>query len=36
MARLNRLIAMADILKISDEDVDWMTGKPDVAAARPG
>jgi len=33
IARLTRLIAMCDILKISDEDVVWMTGKTDVAAA---
>src|SRR5438034_659180 len=33
LARLNRLIAQADILKISDEDVAWMTGKNDLAAA---
>ena len=33
MARLNRLIAMADILKISDEDVHWMTGHHDHAKA---
>ncbi len=33
MARLNRLIAMADILKISDEDVHWMTGHKDLAKA---
>ncbi len=33
MARLTRMIAMADILKISDEDVQWMTGKSDLAAA---
>jgi fructokinase len=33
LARLNRMIAMADILKISDEDVAWMTGKTDLAAA---
>ena len=33
LARLNRLIAMCDILKISDEDVVWMTGKNDLAAA---
>ncbi len=33
LARLNRLIAMCDILKISDEDVAWMTGKSDLAAA---
>jgi len=33
MARLNRLVAMADILKISDEDVHWMTGHHDLAKA---
>ncbi len=33
LARLNRLIALADIVKISDEDVVWMTGKKDLAAA---
>lgn len=33
LARLNRLIAMCDILKISDEDVAWMTGKSDLATA---
>ena len=33
MARLNRLIAMADILKISDEDVEWMTGSRDTGKA---
>jgi fructokinase len=33
MARLNRLIPMADILKISDEDVHWMTGHHDLAKA---
>jgi fructokinase len=33
VARLNRMIAMADILKISDEDVTWMTGKSDLKAA---
>lgn len=33
LARLKRMIARADILKISDEDVVWMTGKSDIAAA---
>jgi len=33
LARLARLIAMADILKISDEDIAWITGKTDVKAA---
>ncbi len=33
VARLTRLMALADIVKISDEDVTWMTGKPDFAAA---
>lgn len=33
LARLSRMIAMVDILKISDEDVAWMTGKTDLAAA---
>ncbi len=33
LARLNRLIAMCDILKISDEDVKWMTGKTDLTGA---
>jgi fructokinase len=33
LARLNRLIAKADIVKISDEDTLWMTGKKDLAAA---
>jgi fructokinase len=33
MARLTRLIPMTDILKISDEDVHWMTGHHDLAKA---
>lgn len=33
LARLNRLIPKTDILKMSDEDVQWLTGKPDLAAA---
>lgn len=33
LARLTRLMALADIVKISDEDVKWMTGKSDLAAA---
>ena len=31
LARLHRMIAMADVVKISDEDVAWMTGKSDFA-----
>jgi fructokinase len=31
LARLARLMALADIVKISDEDVIWMTGKTDYA-----
>ena len=31
LARLTRMIAMADVVKISDEDVAWMTGKSDFA-----
>jgi fructokinase len=33
LGRLNRMIAMCDILKISDEDVAWMTGHHDLAKA---
>ncbi len=32
LTRLNRLMALADIVKISDEDVVWMTGKKNFAA----
>jgi fructokinase len=31
LKRVNRLIGMCDILKISDEDVKWMTGSDDFA-----
>ncbi|HLF21364.1 MAG TPA: carbohydrate kinase [Aestuariivirga sp.] len=33
LARISRMIGLCDILKISDEDVAWMTGKTDAAAA---
>ncbi len=33
LARLYRLMALADIVKISDEDVKWMTGSDDLAKA---
>jgi len=33
LERINRLIAMCDILKISDEDITWITGKTDLTAA---
>jgi fructokinase len=32
LARIARLVAMCDILKVSDEDVKWITGKDDIAA----
>jgi fructokinase len=32
LARLARLIAFADIVKVSDEDVAWMVGKKGIAA----
>ncbi len=33
MARLTRMIAMADIVKVSDEDVEWMTGAKNLDKA---
>jgi fructokinase len=33
LARVNRLVALCDILKISDEDVKWITGKDDLGGA---
>lgn len=33
LERIGRLIAMCDILKISDEDVTWITGKTDLTSA---
>jgi len=33
LERIGRLIAMCDILKISDEDVTWITGKTELGAA---
>jgi fructokinase len=33
LARLSRMIATADIVKVSDEDVLWMTGSKDLAKA---
>ncbi len=31
LARIKRLVAMSDILKVSDEDVKWMTGGDDLS-----
>jgi fructokinase len=36
LARLNRLIKLADLVKISDEDIIWMTGKKDFAKVAAG
>ncbi|MFN0194979.1 MAG: carbohydrate kinase family protein [Aestuariivirga sp.] len=36
LARLNRLIPNADILKISDEDTHWITGAKDIDKAAKG
>jgi len=36
LKRLGRLIALADILKISDEDVKWMTGSTNLEKAAHG
>ena len=36
LKRLNRLIAITDILKISDEDVKWMTGSTNLEKAARG
>jgi fructokinase len=33
LARIGRMIGLCDILKISDEDIQWMTGKNDAAGA---
>jgi fructokinase len=36
LSRLKRLMAKADLIKISDEDVKWMTGKQNFAKAAKG
>ena len=33
VARINRMIPLCDILKISDEDAAWLTGQKDIAKA---
>ncbi|NJM29944.1 MAG: carbohydrate kinase [Rhizobiales bacterium] len=36
LARINRLIPFADVLKISDEDTHWITGSKDLDNAAKG